>query len=47
MTAVLPEEKKAEYLAQIPLGRYASVDEVAGTVLWLASRRARRTSPAR
>ena len=29
MTAVLPEEKKAEYLAQIPLGRYASVDEVA------------------
>src|SRR5688500_1647640 len=37
MTAVLPEEKKAEYLAQIPLGRYASVEEVAGTVLWLAS----------
>jgi 3-oxoacyl-[acyl-carrier protein] reductase len=37
MTAVLPEEKKAEYLAQIPLGRYATVDEVAGTVLWLAS----------
>jgi 3-oxoacyl-[acyl-carrier protein] reductase len=37
MTSVLPEEKKAEYLAQIPLGRYASVDEVAGTVLWLAS----------
>jgi 3-oxoacyl-[acyl-carrier protein] reductase len=37
MTAVLPEEKKKEYLAQIPLGRYASVDEVAGTVLWLAS----------
>jgi 3-oxoacyl-[acyl-carrier protein] reductase len=37
MTAVLPEEKKAEYLAQIPLGRYASVDEVASTVVWLAS----------
>ena len=37
MTSVLPEEKKAEYLAQIPLGRYASVDEVASTVLWLAS----------
>jgi 3-oxoacyl-[acyl-carrier protein] reductase len=37
MTAVLPEEKKAEYLAQIPLGRYATTDEVAGTVLWLAS----------
>jgi 3-oxoacyl-[acyl-carrier protein] reductase len=37
MTSVLPEEKKAEYLAQIPLGRYAAVDEVASTVLWLAS----------
>jgi 3-oxoacyl-[acyl-carrier protein] reductase len=37
MTAVLPEEKKAEYLAQIPLGRYATATEVAGTVLWLAS----------
>ena len=37
MTAVLPEEKKAEYLAQIPLGRYASVEEVASTVVWLAS----------
>ncbi len=37
MTSVLPEEKKAEYLTQIPLGRYASVDEVASTVLWLAS----------
>jgi 3-oxoacyl-[acyl-carrier protein] reductase len=37
MTEVLPEEKKAEYKAQIPLGRYASVDEVAATVHWLAS----------
>jgi 3-oxoacyl-[acyl-carrier protein] reductase len=37
MTAVLPEEKKAEYLAQIPLGRYATVDEVASTAVWLAS----------
>jgi 3-oxoacyl-[acyl-carrier protein] reductase len=37
MTAVLPEEKKAEYLGQIPLGRYATTEEVAGTVLWLAS----------
>jgi 3-oxoacyl-[acyl-carrier protein] reductase len=37
MTEVLPEEKKAEYKAQIPLGRYASVDEVASTVHWLAS----------
>jgi len=37
MTGVLPEEKKAEYKAQIPLQRYASVDEVAATVQWLAS----------
>ena len=37
MTEVLPEEKKAEYKAQIPLGRYASVDEVASAVQWLAS----------
>ena len=37
MTVVLPEEKKAEYLGQIPLGRYASTGEVASTVTWLAS----------
>ena len=37
MTEVLPEEKKAEYLGQIPLGRYATTDEVAATVTWLAS----------
>ena len=37
MTEVLPEEKKAEYKAQIPLGRYATTEEVAGTVTWLAS----------
>ncbi|HEY0772817.1 MAG TPA: 3-oxoacyl-[acyl-carrier-protein] reductase [Nocardioidaceae bacterium] len=37
MTEVLPEEKKAEYKAQIPLGRYASVEEVASAVQWLAS----------
>ena len=37
MTEVLPEEKKAEYKAQIPLGRYATTDEVAATVTWLAS----------
>ncbi|MDX6299070.1 MAG: 3-oxoacyl-[acyl-carrier protein] reductase [Nocardioidaceae bacterium] len=37
MTAVLPEEKQAEYKAQIPLGRYASVEEVAAVVAWLGS----------
>ena len=37
MTEVLPEEKKAEYLGQIPLGRYATTVEVASTVTWLAS----------
>ena len=40
MTSVLPEDKKAEYLAQIPLGRYASVAEVADAVVWVASDRA-------
>jgi 3-oxoacyl-[acyl-carrier protein] reductase len=37
MTAVLPEEQKAAYLAQIPLGRYAEATEVAATAVWLAS----------
>ena len=37
MTAALPEERRAELLGQIPLGRYASPDEVAGVVTWLAS----------
>jgi 3-oxoacyl-[acyl-carrier protein] reductase len=37
MTEVLAEEKKAEYLGQIPLGRYATTQEVASTVTWLAS----------
>ncbi|MGH3497730.1 MAG: 3-oxoacyl-[acyl-carrier-protein] reductase [Nocardioidaceae bacterium] len=36
MTAQLPEDKKAEYKAQIPLGRYAHVDEVAAAVRFLA-----------
>ncbi|HSE70657.1 MAG TPA: 3-oxoacyl-[acyl-carrier-protein] reductase [Nocardioidaceae bacterium] len=40
MTEVLPEEKKAEYKAQIPLQRYASVEEVADAVTWLASDKA-------
>ena len=37
MTAALPEEKKAEYLKAIPLGRYTTSQEVAGVVRWLAS----------
>ncbi len=37
MTEVLPEEKKAEYRAQIPLQRYAGTDEIASVVTWLAS----------
>lgn len=37
MTAELPEEKRQEYLAAIPLQRYARPDEVAGTTVWLAS----------
>lgn len=37
MTAVLSEEKRAEYKAQIPLQRYATVAEVASVVQWLAS----------
>jgi 3-oxoacyl-[acyl-carrier protein] reductase len=37
MTEALPEEKRAEYKAQIPLQRYASVDEIASVVQWVAS----------
>lgn len=37
MTDVLPDEKKAEYRAQIPLQRYATTAEVASVVQWLAS----------
>jgi 3-oxoacyl-[acyl-carrier protein] reductase len=36
MTAALPEERKAEILKSIPLGRYAVPDEVAGVVEFLA-----------
>jgi 3-oxoacyl-(acyl-carrier-protein) reductase len=36
MTATLPEERKAEMLGQIPLGRYADPAEVAAVVTWLA-----------
>jgi 3-oxoacyl-[acyl-carrier protein] reductase len=37
MTAQLPEARRKDVLAQIPLGRMASVEEVAGAVTWLAS----------
>ncbi|HKE70057.1 MAG TPA: 3-oxoacyl-ACP reductase FabG, partial [Nocardioidaceae bacterium] len=37
LTDVLSEDKKAEYLEQIPLRRYATSEEVAGVVRFLAS----------
>lgn len=37
MTAQLSEQRRDEILAEIPLGRYASAEEVAATVRWLAS----------
>jgi 3-oxoacyl-[acyl-carrier protein] reductase len=37
MTAELSEERKKEILAGVPLGRYASPDEVAGAAVFLAS----------
>jgi 3-oxoacyl-[acyl-carrier protein] reductase len=37
MTAVLPEDVRAGYLKQIPAGRFAAPEEVAGVVTWLAS----------
>ena len=36
MTAELPEETQAQYRASIPAGRFATPDEVAGAVAWLA-----------
>ena len=37
MTAALPEATQAEYKTSIPAGRFATPDEVAGVVAWLAS----------
>lgn len=37
MTAELPEETQKQYKANIPAGRFATPDEVAGVVTWLAS----------
>lgn len=37
MTSALPEDTQAEYKRNIPAGRFATADEVAGVVAWLAS----------
>jgi 3-oxoacyl-[acyl-carrier protein] reductase len=37
MTAGLGEERTAEIMGSIPLGRMATADEIAGVVTWLAS----------
>lgn len=37
MTAELPAELKEKYLEQIPLGRFGKAEDVANTVLFLAS----------
>ena len=37
MTAEMTEDRRAEILSGIPLGRYAHADEVAAAVRWLAS----------
>ena len=37
MTAQIPAERRAEILAGMPLGRYGTADEVAGTITFLAS----------
>jgi 3-oxoacyl-[acyl-carrier protein] reductase len=37
MTRALPDARRTEILGQVPLGRYATAEEVAGAVTWLAS----------
>jgi 3-oxoacyl-[acyl-carrier protein] reductase len=37
MTRKLSEARRTEILGQVPLGRYASTEEVASAVTWLAS----------
>jgi NAD(P)-dependent dehydrogenase (short-subunit alcohol dehydrogenase family) len=37
MTAALPQERQDAYLAAIPAGRFASVEEIAGVVTFLGS----------
>ena len=36
MTAELSDQRRAEILAAVPLGRFASAEEVAGVVRWVA-----------
>ncbi|WP_098960923.1 3-oxoacyl-ACP reductase FabG [Pseudonocardia sp. N23] len=40
MTRALPDARRAEIVAQVPLGRYAAVEEVASAVTWLGSEQA-------
>jgi len=40
MTAELPEDLRKTYLAGIPAGRFASPEEVAAVVRWIASEEA-------
>lgn len=37
MTAALPDERRSEYLKAIPAGRFATPEEVAAAVTWVAS----------
>ncbi|MBI1376040.1 MAG: SDR family oxidoreductase [Frankiales bacterium] len=37
MTQALPDERRAEIVGQVPLGRYATPDEIAAVVVFLAS----------
>jgi 3-oxoacyl-[acyl-carrier protein] reductase len=40
MTAELSDQRRAEILAAVPLGRFASAEEVAGVVRWMAGEEA-------
>jgi 3-oxoacyl-[acyl-carrier protein] reductase len=40
MTRALSDDRRAEITKQVPLGRYASVEEIASAVTWLGSEQA-------
>ncbi|MCY4047283.1 MAG: 3-oxoacyl-[acyl-carrier-protein] reductase [Candidatus Dadabacteria bacterium] len=40
ITAPIPEEMKSAYLESIPLGRYGTVEDISGAVIFLASEKA-------